>query len=249
MGVALGDRRGGRSPEGGVRVVEIAGPAGAGKTALLEALSQASPNIRPVARLRRMAYLGWLAATALGSTPLQVRRAGVCGLGRREMMMMMHLGALHHMVPRRSGGRIVTVFDQGPVFMLSRLYGSGVEDIEDERVQRWWRVMVRRWACVVDKVIWLDGPDTVLVQRIRTREKWHLTKEQSEQDAYEFLRRFRRTAEVILSRLGCVNGPRLVEFDTSRLGVNEIVDTLLDELLGEGRPARPSSGRERAPWE
>lgn len=161
----------------------------------------------------------------------------------------MHLGALHHMVPRRAEGTIVTVFDQGPVFMLTRLYASGVEAIEDERVRRWWDAMIQRWAATVDKVIWLDAPDTELVQRIRTREKWHLTKEQSEQDAYEFLRRFRSTAEVILLRLGCVTGPRLVEFDTSRLGVNEIVDTLLDELLGEGRRARPPLGRQRAPGE
>lgn len=238
MGVTLADRRAGGRPEQGARVVEIAGPAGAGKTTLLEALGRASPNIRIVARLRTLGYLPWFTASALGSTPLPVRRSGTYRPGWREMMIMVHLGALHHLMERSSERRIVTVFDQGPVFMLTRLYGSGVEGTEDARVRRWWSATIARWASAVDRVIRLDAPDTVLVQRIRKREKWHVTKAQSERDAYEFLRRFRRSSDVILSRLGCVNSPRLVEIDTSQLGVNEIVETLLDELLGEGRSAR-----------
>jgi len=239
MGVTLAAGPPGKSPERSAQVVEIAGPAGAGKTTLFEALSRASPNIRAVASLRTMSYLASFAATALASTPLHLRRYARHSLGWRERMIMIHAGALHHMVPRTSQARL-TLFDQGPVFMLTRLYGSGVERIEDERVRRWWAAMITRWASTVDKVIRLDAPDAVLVQRIRVREKWHVTKEKSEQDTYEFLRSFRRACDATLSRLGCLTGPRLVEFDTSTLSVNEIAEQLLPELSG-GRAAHRGS--------
>jgi hypothetical protein len=237
MGITLAAGRAGEQPRRR-RVVEIAGPAGAGKSTLLDALGHLSPSLRVVRRLWSPGYLARFTVCALGGTPLRVRRLGPAGLSWREMMIVAHLGALPHLVPRGGGGPRVTVFDQGPVFMLTRLYGAGVEEIADRRVRRWWAATLARWTAAVDAVIRLDAPDPVLVERIRSRAKWHVTKGQSELEAADFLRRSRRASEAIGSRLGLVPGPRLLEFDTSRLGVSEIAAALADELLGEPRSSR-----------
>jgi hypothetical protein len=241
MGVTVAARSAAERPGRGAPVVEIAGPAGAGKTTLLEALSRAHPHIRAVVRLWTARYLASFAVTAMASTPLPVRQYGRYRWGWREMMIMIHLGTLHHLVPRSADAR-VTVFDQGPVFMLTRLYGAGVERMGDERVRRWWKEMIAQWASTVDTVVRLDAPDTVLMPRIRGRDKWHVTKAMSEQEAYEFLGRSRSACDAILARLGCVHRPRLIEFDTSTLSIGEIADILSAGFSRAWRlPADPSA--------
>jgi hypothetical protein len=205
------------------RVVEIVGPPGAGKTTLRDALRLTSPDVH-VPDLRRPGYLAWFAATALTSTPLPLAPAHPCRLRWRERMIMIHLGALTHVAPPSRA--VVTVYDQGPVFMLTRLHACGFDHITAGNVRRWWDATLGRWASILDTVIYLDAPESVLVQRIRTRAKWHLTKDRSESEAYEFLRTFRRTSRLILSRLGV----RVLEFDTSQHPVTAIVPGLLQEM-------------------
>ena len=226
LAVAARRARSGTEREG--RVVEIVGPPGAGKTTLLQALRRSRPDIH-VPHRRRARYVAWFIATGLASTPIPLARPAASRLGWRERMIMVHLGALHHLVPRPATRHSVTLFDQGPVFMLTRLHGCAIHELASVRVQRWWAMQLARWASTVDTVIRLDAPDTVLMERIRTRAKWHVTKGQSESDAREFLRAVRKTSDVILSRLSG-GGVRVAEFDTSQLDVPALAERLREHV-------------------
>jgi predicted ATPase len=222
LAVAARSARSGTEREG--RVVEIVGPPGAGKTTLLEALRRSRPDIH-VPHRRRARYVAWFIATGLVSTPIPVARPAAARLGWRERMIMVHLGALHHLVQASTTRHSVTLFDQGPVFMLTRLHGCAIHELTSTRIQRWWAMHLGRWASTVDTVIRLDAPDTVLMERIRARAKWHVIKSQPEADAREFLRAFRRTSDVILSRLSG-GGVRVATFDTSQLDVPALAQRL-----------------------
>jgi predicted ATPase len=222
LAVAAGSARSAAAREG--RVVEIVGPPGAGKTTVLEALRRSRSDIH-VPHRRRARYVAWFIATGLVSTPIPVARPAAARLGWRERMIMVHLGALHHLVQASTTRHSVTLFDQGPVFMLTRLHGCAIHELTSTRIQRWWAMHLGRWASTVDTVIRLDAPDTVLMERIRARAKWHVIKSQPEADAREFLRAFRRTSDVILSRLSG-GGVRVATFDTSQLDVPALAQRL-----------------------
>jgi thymidylate kinase len=134
----------------------------------------------------------------------------------------------HHALGRRaSNNSSVTILDQGPIFMLAWLYEFGPESLKNKSVERWWDSMYKQWASTLDMVIWLDAPDTILVERIHARSKWHLVKGESEQEATEFLARSRTCYEQTIGKLTANSGPEPLRFDTDQESLDQIVDKVL----------------------
>ena len=155
--------------------------------------------------------------------------------GRRfawhESKMMVYLTGWHQVLRRQTLNHgTVFILDQGPVFQLAQLHGFGPENINSERFEEWWASVLDQWASTLDMVIWLDAPDAVLLERIHTRSKWHLVKNESEQEAREFLARYRASFEQMISALTADGGPRVLRFDTQQESMDRVVDNLLLEF-------------------
>ena len=144
---------------------------------------------------------------------------------------MVYLKAWHHVLERQvSNNDMVTVLDHGPIYRLALLREFGPEITKSQLYERWWDGMLKQWATIMDMVVWLDAPDVVLLERIHTRNCWHIVKRKSGQEAYEFLARYRTSYEHIITRLTANRGPTLLRFDTHQKSVDQIVDKVLAAL-------------------
>lgn len=221
----------GAAPRARPLVVELVGPAGAGKTALLRAAGRA-PRIRAGVRIERMRLLPAFLLNAVRMIPLGVE---LLSRGREHVWR----GLLHFMRLRTLPRTVIHVaalgqfdailLDEGPVFSLGRLSVFQEADQGDGRVASAWNRELDRWATLLDAVIWIDAPDPVLAERIRVRSKHHQIKSHTDAEITEFLRRYREAYRRIRERLTASGRVKMVQLDTGGLPL----DTAAERLLGE----------------
>jgi hypothetical protein len=219
------------------------GPAGAGKSTVFESLLARDPTIlkRPTIRNRRYAAI---VAENLVRVVATLIRHGVIKPedGTEQVRIMMYLQALPRVLPGLgSAGNTAIVFDQGPLFLLTR------HNFMDGRLATWWNRMLDTWAPLLDLVVLLDAPDSLLQERINTREKWHALKGADGRSALDVLHASRqvyaRTLEAVAARPG---GPAVLRFDTSAYSAGEIADAVLSAInsdAGSGASARLEPAR------
>ena len=212
-------------------IVELVGPAGAGKTVLSRALSQRDEKILLAAdlELRKIKHIPIFVGNAPFLLPVFLRR---CPPSRwftwDEIKAIVYLRGWPRVLRQQaSKNGTVILLDHGPVFKLATLLAFGPEMIKSESFEKWWNNMFKKWACTLDMVIWLDALDTNLVERINSRSQRHAVKGKSEREASEFLARYRTSYEQVLAKLKAYGGPTLLQFDTSQASIEQIVDEVL----------------------
>ena len=171
-------------------LVELVGPAGAGKSTISDAIPLADPTARDISLyglpkryllLSGLALLPTLCAAALSRHRLT----------RAEIAYMIRLGALLRTVRDavRHGYRLILI-DEGPIFAL-----SWFEVNASRHGERWWESwrnrVVSAWGAMLDGIVRVDAPDTVLANRIRTRPKPHPVKFLPDRAVHEFEASFR----------------------------------------------------------
>ena len=90
---------------------------------------------------------------------------------------------------------------------------------------------MQSWAQTLDLVICLDAPDAMLAARIRTRAKTHGVKNGTDQEIYEFLARYRRSYNHVISALTADRGPEVLRF----VADEEPVERIASEILAAAR--------------
>jgi thymidylate kinase len=181
-------------------VVELVGPAGAGKTTLAHGVSAADATVRsglslwglPRRRLLRsaLALVPTIIGAGINRTPL---RAG-------EVAQMIRLGALRSVVEDEASQHRVIILDEGPVFALSWLEVFFSRN-GDRVPASWRRRVIAEWATLLDVVVFIDASDITLASRIRTREKDHMVKDLPDEEIFGFSAGFRRAFERAVGEL------------------------------------------------
>lgn len=181
-------------------IVELVGPAGAGKTSLAQDVSATDATVRSGLSLWGLPRRD-LVASALALAPTVVS-AALHGTRLRagELAQMIRLGALRRVVGHEAGRHRIILLDEGPVFALSWL------DVffkrNGERVPASWRRrVVADWARLLDVVVFIDASDVTLAQRIRTRDKPHMVKDRSDAEIFGFAAGFRKAFDRVISEL------------------------------------------------
>ena len=211
-------------------VVELVGPAGAGKTSLVQALKQHSNRVQvgTPPYFRRIGHMPFFVKNTLLLLPTffhLLQKDHGRWLTLQEMAWMVILKGWHKVLGRTvSQDNKILVLDQGPIFLLARLYGFGPEILKSQGTKKWWNNMYRQWADMLNLAIWVDASDTTLLKRVRTREIWHGNKERNDLEAFEFLARWRISLEQVISALEANgSGLKVIRFDTARESLHEIV--------------------------
>jgi hypothetical protein len=221
-------------------VVELVGPAGAGKSTVFESLVRRHGRIEGMPVLSRGRWAPLLLWNVLAVLAMLVRRRA---LGRQwtrdRLLMMAYLQALPRTLNRRRRKVDRTVvFDQGPIYLLTRPV------LLDDRLGQWWERTFRAWASLLDVVVLLEAPDRVLIERINARSKVHRMKRQPDAAALEFIADGRAAYESAIRRFQANRAaPAMMRFDTSRRAADEIVDEILAVLPPRGpRPGAHGPG-------
>ncbi len=212
------------SRQGGVRgpVIEVMGPAGAGKTSLVDAVRRLDPGVRTGVHAPRAVWFALALARVLPSLPRWLPRA------RRERWFTWNevksIGFLEAWLPRvRRGSGTATLLDHGPLYRLARLAEFGPPVVGSPRFHRWWR------RCLaLDLVVVLDAPDAVLLERVDHRGHWYLSAA-SPEERREFLRRYRGAFERILAAIGG-GGPAVLRLRSDEAEPDRLAGAVLDEV-------------------
>jgi hypothetical protein len=212
-------------------VVELVGPAGAGKSALAERLLARHDVVRAsVWNLPRALLL----ESGVRSLPQLLRLCLVTrSLPREELKQIVRLNALRLFVRRRVAGARVVVLDEGPVFALSWLRVFGHPRLQNGRAEPWWRATYAVWAVLLDRLVLLDAPEPVLTSRIRGRHKpADVFRQMADGEIRDLVARYRIAFERVLGGLARAGGPSPVMLATTETTPGRLGDAVL-ELLAE----------------
>lgn len=226
-------------------LMELVGPAGAGKSLLADRLRARGDVVRAsVWNLPRVLIL----ESALRSLPVLARMCvATRAFPRAELEQIVRLNALRLFVRRRVGGASVVVLDEGPVFALSWLRVFGHPRIQNGRLEPWWHRTLADWAGVLDRVVMLDAPEPVLVSRIRGRQKPHdIFRQMTDAQILDLIARYRTAFDGVLAALTAGGRPELLTFAAADGSTERLGDAVLAPLGPAPVPAtpeRPASDR------
>lgn len=219
-------------------LIELIGPAGAGKSSLLRELRRQDPTLSIFAdrlRVREPQNLPFYLSSGAAALPTLLRPLWTAaGQGRwftrEEISRMLYLVGMHRVFQRRLRHRGVTIIDQGPIFELTHLRAFGPARLQTQAFASWWRGLYQRWARLFTLVVWLDAPDEVLIPRVRRREQAHVIKHYSEAEAQALLARYRHSFTSVMEQLQHHTPIPVLTFTSHQMAVTEIAQRLLQKL-------------------
>jgi hypothetical protein len=237
MNVSMNDAsHGNGTGMGKAQVVEIVGPAGAGKTTLYQMLGSNSEAIRlqNFPNVRKVTDAPFFISNGLQLIPslLPLSRFNSRQLTRREFAWLAILNGWSALLCKESNGcNKVILLDQGPVYLLAEIRAFGPEYLRQRTAERLWQSLYNRWADTLHVVLWLDAADVILLDRIRNRPQEHFVKFQPAAVVYEVLDRYRTEYEFLLSILTALKADlKVLRFDTGRQQPQDIINQFFSEI-------------------
>lgn len=211
------------------RIVELAGPAGAGKTTLARALLSDDGRTQLGVEAGRIGSM--VGALSLGPVLAGARLStGGRGWTEGELRNLVYLQAWRRELASRSSGTYL--LDHGPVFRLAALAAWGPPMARTPAFRKWWTRTAQAWGRLLDGVVWLDAPDAVLVHRIDSRERTHRIQNAEAETASAFLARYRDAYDDVLDLLSRMDTP-VLRIDTSTRTPESLAATVRSSLLQE----------------
>jgi len=216
------------------RLVELAGPAGVGKSTLTSALRRRyAAEQGTIWGLPVLPLLGNGARLIPTLFPLWLHSRSLLWDESRHMVRLRTLQ--RELYRGRTNGSSAVIFDEGPVFALAWLRGFGHESMRSAAAEAWWQVTLSQWAVAVDTVVVLDASDPLVASRIRSRPEWHEIKHASDQDISNWIDRFRTALNWVLAGFAAHGGPAVHRIRTDQASPEHIAEQVMAALDQDSR--------------
>jgi energy-coupling factor transporter ATP-binding protein EcfA2 len=216
--------------------LELVGPAGSGKTTLYRALAACSKAVTPGVPFGRWDHLRHGLPQAARLLPAWAA-AGGRFFDEKELRSLGYVAGWAAALERGAAEDALAVFDHGPLFRIVRLRAFGPPLVARDAFARWSAAAVRRWARLLQTIVWLDAPDALLARRIDGRDERHRMKGGEAGETERFLGRYRAAYEALLGELRAAGGPEPIRVDTSREAPEAIAERVLAALPRQDRVA------------
>lgn len=213
-------------------IIEIVGPAGVGKTTLLNTLLQRNQDIVTDLNISKIHHLIVLLNHILTFFPTYFNRfKSTRWFTVREFRSMVYLVTWIKIIKQYKYSQYSSiVFDHGPIYRLAMLREFGPIITKSNVYKKWWNHLFDQWTNILDIIILLDAKNELLIKRIQSRQRYHYVKGKSNQEKIEFLIRYRKSYQYVIEKMTSNQGPRLLQFDTSKKSPVQIVEELLKTL-------------------
>jgi len=228
------------NPPAGVRmngsrrpsVLEIAGPAGAGKSTLVRALLARDRRMQVVQLPHRVQLAPFYARRAAELLPTYLLHyRGTRWFTRQEAKAMALVEAWQRRVEASpSHDDRIWLFDQGPVFRLAVMSGLGPPIVRSRVFTDLLKGWARSWSDRLDLVVWLSAPDDVLLHRIRTRPQNHAVKGWLDDPALRRIGQYGSAIQRVIEELASSSSILVLKFDTGSWSPESIADGVLSAL-------------------
>jgi len=209
-----------------VTVIEIVGPAGAGKTAVTAALGQASSDVIVQGPYRQLRRAPLYATSLLAVAPVLLRERPVPL--PRVVNWLVRTEASSGVVAELTRADGIVVLDQGPIYTLARLDVEGIQWRGD--LGQWRRRTLDAWSRTLDALVVLDTSDEVLLGRIRSRTKGHLLKGAAEVDSGRLVGRYRRAFADLAGELADRGRTVVHAFDSGQVSLAALTAEILARI-------------------
>ncbi len=217
-------------------IIEIIGPAGAGKTTLFQYLSKNVSGMRTefLPPVRNFRYIPFFIKYILMLVPTLINLQGKGNrfLSRRELAWMAMLKGWPVILrKKREDDSKMILLDQGPIFLMTILSEFGPQSLRNPNVQDYWNSVYEEWAHTLDMVIWLDTSDELLMKRIRTRRDEHMVKGKTDQEIRDFLAKYREGYERLINTLITINPEiHVLKLDTGKNSTDDLLHRFLESV-------------------
>ncbi len=201
-------------------VIEVVGPAGVGKSALVSELTKLGGAVRAGVWNLPRRLLARSAIASAGALAGLWRDGGRVNVAKQ----VVRLSALERRVAELATRRPEpVVLDEGPVFALAWFHVFADRQPGQGRLAAWRSGATARWAAALDAIVWLDAPDPVLLQRLRRRSKprdvfAHMT----DPDILELQAAYRAAFREVIAALTGATGARLLTFDAEHAPADQL---------------------------
>jgi hypothetical protein len=196
-----------------VGVVELAGPAGAGKTTVARALVRSLPGARLGSPPGRLATIRSVVTTA----PVLLASRSLAAPGRwwseAELRSVGYLLAWQHELRDAVPGEPL-LLDHGPVFRLAMLVAGQPQALRHPVFGPWWWRTATTWGRLLDMVVVLDAPTDDLIARIEARPREHRVRGADPREVERFVDAYRVAFDQVL-RVVSHEGTPVVRVDTA----------------------------------
>ena len=193
-------------------VVELAGPAGAGKTTVARALVRSLPGARLASPPGRLATV----RSVVTAAPVLLASRSVAAPGRwwseAEQRSVGYLLACQRQVGEAAGEPLL--LDHGPVFRLAMLVAGRPQALRHPVFGPWWWRTATAWGRLLDTVVVLDAPTDELIARIEARPREHRVRGADPREAERFVDAYRLAFDQVL-RVVSDEGTPVVRVDTA----------------------------------
>ena len=219
------------------RIIELIGPAGAGKSAVAEELAR-MPGVLCTSIWRvPLAELAWATVCTIPSGAMLMRRARAPL--SRELRHVARLRALLNFLDRDALSAFThVVLDEGAIYTLAWLQVIGHHVFNDQRTQSWRHYIAGLWAAQLDEVVRLDAPDAILAQRLRSRAKLHVLSNAPDRAVTAFSMRYRSAFAATLGLVQRHGRFVLRDFRTDRWSPAEIAQQIISGTSALPAPVR-----------
>jgi deoxyadenosine/deoxycytidine kinase len=215
-------------------IIEVIGLAGAGKSTLTRAMFETIPNNLGSYRLAKARSTIRILLSIFRALPL-ILIQGKTRIGIKQWYWLGHFEASIHDLNRRSQieGCQVLILDQGPIFefiaikryLLSGRYGDYLASVYFKLLQKFY--------ASIDAVVYLQAPDSVLLERVMSRHSSHLLKNMNVDEQRNQMAFYRAEYNNIFSAATAA-GVSVVTLDTQLYSESQMLNETLKLLAEQG---------------